>query len=98
MPVHPSGDVDAPEAAETMCAMASYERRTRRLSGGEYERLVDLGVFQPGESIELTGGELMVALPRAASLRPGLRLGPLSRLDDEVGELGIHSHVAAKAH
>jgi len=44
MPGYPSGDVDAPEAADTMCAMAGYERRTRRFSRAEYKRLIDLGV------------------------------------------------------
>ena len=67
MPGYPSGDVDAPEAADTMCAMTSYERRTRRFSQAEYERLIGLGVYQPGEPIELIGGELMAALSRPAS-------------------------------
>ncbi len=50
-----------------MRAMASYEARTRRFSRAEYERLIDLGVFQPGEPIELIGGELMVAEPQGAA-------------------------------
>ena len=50
-----------------MHAMASYETRTRRFSRAEYERLIDLGVFQPGEPIELIGGELMVAEPQGAA-------------------------------
>ena len=50
-----------------MRAMASYEARTRRFSRAEYERLIDLGVFQPGEAIELIGGELMVAEPQSAA-------------------------------
>ncbi len=44
--------------------MAGYETRIRRWSRVEYEKLVDLGVFQPGEPIELIGGELMVAEPQ----------------------------------
>lgn len=44
----------------------SSEPRTRRFSRVEYERLIDLGVFQPGEAIELIGGELMVAEPQGA--------------------------------
>src|SRR5437773_2164991 len=55
-----------PEPADTMRAMASYEPRTRRLSRAEYDRLIELGVFQPGEDIELIGGELMVAEPQGA--------------------------------
>jgi len=43
-----------------------YETRTRRFTRTEYERLIDLGVFQPGEGIELIGGELMVAEPQGA--------------------------------
>src|SRR2546429_9927420 len=50
-----------------MPAMAPYESRTRRFSRAEYERLIDLGVFQPGEEIELIGGQLMVAEPQSAA-------------------------------
>ena len=50
-----------------MRPMASYEIRTRRFSRAEYDRLIELGVFQPGEPIELIGGELMVAEPQGAS-------------------------------
>ena len=46
--------------------MADYETRTRRFTRAEYERLIDLGVFKPGEDIELIGGELMVAEPQGA--------------------------------
>lgn len=49
-----------------MGAMVDYEIRTRRFTRAEYERLIDLGVFQPGEAIELIGGELMVAEPQGA--------------------------------
>ena len=49
-----------------MRPMASYEIRTRRFSRAEYDRLIELGVFQPGELIELIGGELMVAEPQGA--------------------------------
>src|SRR5688572_12410696 len=50
-----------------MRAMASYETRTRRFSRAEYERLIDLGMFQPGEEIELIGGQLLVAEPQGAA-------------------------------
>ena len=46
--------------------MARYEIRTRRFSRAEYERLIELGVFQPGDPVELIGGELMVAEPQGA--------------------------------
>jgi Uma2 family endonuclease len=47
-------------------AMVDYETRTRRFTRAEYERLIELGVFQPGENIELIGGELIVAEPQNA--------------------------------
>jgi len=46
--------------------MASYETRTRRFSRAEYDRLIELGVFDEDEHIELIGGELMVAEPKGA--------------------------------
>ena len=49
-----------------MPIMAIHERKTRRWSRLEYERLIDLGVFQPGDPIELIGGELLVAEPQGA--------------------------------
>ena len=51
---------------DTIRTMADYEIRTRRFTRAEYERLIDLGVFQPGEDIELIGGELMVVEPQGA--------------------------------
>jgi Uma2 family endonuclease len=45
--------------------MADYE--TRRFSRIEYEKLIDLGVFRPGEAIELLGGHLVVAEPQGAA-------------------------------
>lgn len=56
-----------------MHVMASYETRTRRFSRLEYEKLIDLGVFQPGEPIELIGGELMVAEPQGAAHYTAIR-------------------------
>ncbi len=40
---------------------------TRTFTRAEYDRLIDLGVFQPGEPIELIGGELMVAEPQGTA-------------------------------
>ncbi len=57
----------APATADTMPAMAGYGTKTRRFSRAEYERLIDLGVFQPGEALELIGGELIVAEPQGAA-------------------------------
>ena len=53
-------------AAHTIEPMAEYETRTRRFTRAEYERLIDLGVFQPGSPIELIGGQLLVAEPQGA--------------------------------
>ena len=53
--------------------MARYETRTRRFSRAEYEKLIELGVFQPGEPIELIGGELMVAEPQGAAHYTAIR-------------------------
>jgi len=44
--------------------MAGYVVETRRFTRAEYDRLVELGLFQPGEHIELIGGQLMVAEPQ----------------------------------
>jgi len=49
-----------------MPVVAIHERKTRRWSRIEYERLIDLGVFKPGDPIELIGGELLVAEPQGA--------------------------------
>src|SRR5215470_11331227 len=53
--------------------IVDYETRTRRFSRAEYERLIELGVFQPGEPIELIGGELMVAEPQGATHYTAIR-------------------------
>ena len=39
--------------------MADYE--TRRFNRLEYDRMIELGVFEPGAAIELLGGHLVVA-------------------------------------
>ena len=46
--------------------MATYEARTRRWTRIEYEKLIELGIFQAGEAIELIGGELIVSEPQGA--------------------------------
>ena len=38
--------------------------RTKRWTRVEYERLVDLGAFRPGERLELVGGALLVREPQ----------------------------------
>lgn len=39
--------------------------RTRRWTRAEYDRLIEIGVFQPGEPVELLGGELIVSEPQS---------------------------------
>ena len=46
--------------------MATYPTRTKRWTRAEYDRLIELGVFQTEDRIELIGGELMVAEPESA--------------------------------
>jgi Uma2 family endonuclease len=44
----------------------SEELRTRRWTRAEYDRMIRIGVFQPGEPLELLGGELVVAEPQGS--------------------------------
>jgi Uma2 family endonuclease len=53
--------------------MTTYGVRTRRWTRAEYERLIELGVLQPGEPIELIGGELMVAEPQSSEHYTAIR-------------------------
>jgi Uma2 family endonuclease len=49
-----------------MPGVAKYMVKTRRWTRIEYEKLIELGIFQPGEPIELLGGELIVSEPQGA--------------------------------
>jgi Uma2 family endonuclease len=42
-----------------------YPMRTRQWTRAEYDRLIEVGVFQPGDPVELLGGELVVAEPQS---------------------------------
>ena len=46
--------------------MTTYPVRTRRWTRAEYDRLTDVGILQPGDPVELLGGELMVAEPQGS--------------------------------
>lgn len=46
--------------------MTTYPRPTRRWTRAEYDRLIEVGVFRPGEPVELLGGELIVAEPQGS--------------------------------
>jgi Uma2 family endonuclease len=48
--------------------------RTRRWSRLEYDRLIDEGVFQPGERLELLAGQLVVREPQGTPHATGIRL------------------------
>jgi Uma2 family endonuclease len=50
-----------------MPGMTTHNVHTRRFTRLEYEKLIELGIFQPGEQIELIGGELIVAEPQGAA-------------------------------
>ena len=43
-----------------MPGMVTHAVRTRRWTRIEYEKLIELGIFRPGEAVELIGGELIV--------------------------------------
>lgn len=54
--------------------MAIYPVRTKRWTRLEYERLVNLGGFQPGDRVELVGGQLVVREPQGSPHSTGIRL------------------------
>lgn len=43
-----------------------YPVRTRQWTRAEYDRMIEIGVFQPGDPVELLGGELVVAEPQSS--------------------------------
>jgi Uma2 family endonuclease len=43
-----------------------YPLRTHRWTRAAYDRLIEVGVFQPGDPVELLGGELVVAEPQSS--------------------------------
>src|SRR6266478_9297232 len=47
--------------------MTTYPARPRRWTRPEYERLIEVGVFRPGEPVELLGGELIVSEPQGSA-------------------------------
>lgn len=46
--------------------MAHVDVKTRRWRRVEYERLIETGFFQPGDPVELVGGQLIVAEPQGS--------------------------------
>jgi Uma2 family endonuclease len=47
--------------------MVTDPTRLRRWTRAEYERLIEAGIPQPGEAVELPGGELIVSEPRGSA-------------------------------
>ena len=54
--------------------MSESSVRTRRWSRLEYDRLIEEGVFQPGERLELLAGQLVVREPQGTPHATGIRL------------------------
>jgi Uma2 family endonuclease len=54
--------------------MATIPTRTLRWTRAEYDRLIDLGIFRPGEHLELLGGQLMVSEPQGSLHATGVGL------------------------
>jgi Uma2 family endonuclease len=46
--------------------MADVDFKTRRWRRVEYERLIESGFFQPGDPVELVGGQLIVSEPQGS--------------------------------
>jgi Uma2 family endonuclease len=53
--------------------MTTYGAQPRRWTRGEYDRLIELGIFQPEDPIELIGGELIVAEPQSSEHYTAIR-------------------------
>jgi hypothetical protein len=56
-----------------MTSTESLAPKTRRWTRVEYERLVECGVFQPGERLELLDGLLVVREPQSSRHATGIR-------------------------
>ena len=53
--------------------MAKVEVKTHHWSRAEYDRLIEIGFFQPRDPIELIGGQLIVAEPQGTYHFTGVR-------------------------
>lgn len=49
--------------------------RTRRWTRVEYDRLIEFGIFRPGDKVELLGGQLCVAEPQNSPHATAIALG-----------------------
>lgn len=50
-----------------------YETGPLRLSRAEYDQLIERGVFQPGDRVELIGGQLVAAEPQGSAHYTAIR-------------------------
>jgi Uma2 family endonuclease len=70
---------------DTMAVTLEPGLRTRRWTRMEYERLIELGVFQPGERLELLDGALVVREPQGSRHAAAIRRA-VAALRDALGE------------
>ena len=54
--------------------MATAPMRIRRWTRIEFDRLIDLGIFRPGEHLELLAGHLIVGDPQSSLHATGVGL------------------------
>jgi Uma2 family endonuclease len=54
--------------------VSTASARTRRWKRTEYDQLIDRGIFQPGERLELLGGQLIVREPQGGAHALGVEL------------------------
>jgi Uma2 family endonuclease len=47
--------------------MPEFSGRTRRWTRAEYEHLIEIGIFRPGEPVELMDGDLVVSEPQSSA-------------------------------
>ena len=71
--VYRSLDIDATFSHRYAPCMAGDELETRRWKRVEYDRLIECGFFQPGDPIELVGGQLIVAEPQGSRHSTAIR-------------------------
>src|ERR1700675_715606 len=63
-----------PHPGRRPLAMSESVVRTRRWSRVEYDKLIEEGVFQAGERLELLAGQLVVREPQGTPHATGIRL------------------------
>src|SRR5712691_1430356 len=72
------------EAVTVSSGMASLRIRTRRWTRQEYDRLIEIGVLQEDDPIELIEGRLVVAEPKQDPHARTVELGPDSAPEPDV--------------